>query len=165
MIKCIRPVIGLFYILAGLYCNSAVRAFDLITNEEAGRSSGCPDRLRSLFPGPVIKFPPLASEETSPIDLTIRLKAFAGARIDQNSLQVYYHKKPRANLLPRIRDSIEAQDSEVVIPIHNAEVPPGQHQIFVRVEDTRGLASEGYFNFCIVNPNVAQSNCVAKAKC
>ncbi|MCI0557206.1 MAG: hypothetical protein MN733_01835 [Nitrososphaera sp.] len=151
MMKCMRAAIGILYILTGLNCNSAVCAFELITNEEAGRPSGFPDRLRSLFPGPVIKVYNLVPEMISPIDLTIELKAFAGASINQNSLQVSYHKKPREDLLPRIRDSIEAQDSAVVIKIRNAEVPPGQHQIFVQVEDTRGLASEKYLNSRIIN--------------
>jgi len=151
MKKCIRAVIGIFYILAGLNCNSAVRAFELITKEEAGRPSGFPDRLRGLYPGPVIKVYNLVPEMISPIDLTIELKAFAGASINQNSLQVSYQKKPRADLLPRIRDSIEAQDNAVVIRIRNGEVPPGQHEILVQVEDTRGLPSDKYLNFRIIN--------------
>ena len=144
MIKSIRAVIGIFYILAGLHCNSAVCAFELITKEEAGRPSGFPDRLRSPYPGPVIKIYNLVPEMISPIDLTIELKAFAGASINQNSLQVSYQKKPSADLLPRIRDSIEAQDNAVVIRIRNGEVPPGQHEILVQVEDTRGLPSDKY---------------------
>ncbi|MBA3573375.1 MAG: hypothetical protein H0W34_15705 [Pyrinomonadaceae bacterium] len=151
MTKCIRAVIGILYILAGLNCNSAVCAFELITKEEAGRPSGFPDRLRSPFPGPVIKVYNLVPEMLSPIEFTIELKAFAGASINQNSLQVSYQKQSRVDLLPRIRDSIEAQDSAVAIKIRNAEVPPGQHQIFVQVEDTRGLASEKYLNFRIIN--------------
>lgn len=151
MIKCIRAVIGIFYILAGLHCYSAVCAFELITNEEAGRPSGFPDRVRGPYPGPLINVYNLVPEMASPIDLTIELKAFAGASINQNSLQVSYQKKPRADLLPRIRDSIEAQDNAVVIRIRNGEVPPGQHQIFVQVEDTRGLSSDKYLNFRIIN--------------
>jgi hypothetical protein len=166
MIKCIRAAIGILYILAGLNCNSAVCAFELITKEEAGRPSGCPDRLRKVVPGPLITVLRLRPEMTSPISsFTIKLKAFAGASIDKGSLEVYYDKKPWVDLLPRISDSIEAQDSEVVIRIHNAQVPPGQHQIFVRVEDTKGRANDKYFNFCIINPNVAQSNCVETSNC
>ena len=146
-----RALLGGTLLGAMLNCNSAVCAFELITKKEAARPSGFPDRLRSPFPGPVIKVYNLVPEMMSPIDFTIELKAFAGASINQNSLQVSYQKQPRADLLPRIRDSIEAQDSAVAIKIRNAEVPPGQHQIFVQVEDTRGLASEKYLNFSIMN--------------
>lgn len=134
-------------------CCSSPFAFQLITEDEAKLPDDLYDDVRGgPFRGPKITIYGSQSEMLSPIALTIELKAFGGASINPNSLRMFYQKKPKVNLLPRVRKFISVTPDSVVmqIEIENAEIPVGHHQILFEVEDTRGYFSEEPWTFSIV---------------
>lgn len=146
----LKALVGLSLLLFGLGHHGAASAFKLITEEEAKLPDDViQDRLRDPFPGPVINIVGCPKEAYAlPVELTVELKAFAGANIDMDSLRVVYMKQPRVNLTPRIREAnaIRQSDNKVVIAIQNAEIPPGQHQIQVWAKDSRNKDSETYLS-------------------
>lgn len=132
-------------------CCSSAFAFQLITEDEAKLLDDLYDDVRGgPFPGPKITIFASQNEMMSPIALTVELKAFGGASINPNSLQMFYQKKPKVNLLPRVRDFIHVQDDSIVMQIENADVPVGHHEILFQVEDSRGHFSEKSWRFRIV---------------
>jgi hypothetical protein len=151
MTKRRRQLIGILSLLWGLcHCGSTL-AFTLITEDEARLPDDTvEDRLRDPFPGPVIHILGCPKEVFAfPMDLTLELKAFAGASIDVDSLRVVYMKQPRVNLTSRIRaaNAIRpAADNKVVISIQDAEIPVGQHTLQVWAKDSRDKDSETYFS-------------------
>ncbi|MDQ3563354.1 MAG: hypothetical protein M3436_04165 [Pseudomonadota bacterium] len=146
--------VSMLYSLSALVlvaCCSSAFAFQLITEDEAKLPDDLYDDVRGgPFPGPRITIYGAQNEMMSPIALTIELKAFGGASINPNSLQMFYQKKPKVNLLPRVRNFINVQRDSVVMQIENAEIPVGHHQILFKVEDTRGHFSEKPWRFSIV---------------
>lgn len=141
--------IGLWALLLGLVLCAPAAAFKLITEEEASLPDDLfEDRLRDPFPGPVIDIMGCPQEEFAfPVELTLELRSFAGATIDLDSLRVVYLKQPKINLTARIREANairQASDQRVVIAIHNAEVPPGQHHLQVWARDTRNKDNAVY---------------------
>lgn len=132
-------------------CCSSAFAFQLITDDEAKLPDDLYDDLRGgPFPGPRITIRGSQNEMMSPIAVTIELKAFGGARINPDSLQMFYQKKPKVNLRPRVRKFIDVKRDSVVMQIEDAEIPVGHHQILLQVEDTRGHFSEEPWSFGIV---------------
>ena len=127
-----------------------VLAFDLITADEARRPDDFYDGLRaSPFPAPEIRVHGFHEKMISPLDLVIEIRAYGGASINMNSLQLTYQKTPKENLLPRVRDLVEVRGQTLVIPLQNAVVPLGRHQIVIFVEDSRGRAAEKPLTFHI----------------
>lgn len=125
-------------------------ALDLITVDEARRPDDFYDDLRaSPFPAPEIRVHGLYEKMTSPLDLVIEIRPYGGASINVNSLQLTYQKTPKENLLPRVRNFVEMRGQTLVIPLQNAVVPLGLHQIVIFVEDSRGRAAEKPLTFQI----------------
>ncbi len=112
-------------------------AFDLITPAEGTRPDDRykeGDRPGPLL-GPRVEVHGILTT-TSPFELTVEITPRGGARINVDSLQVTYRKKPAVNLLPRIRNLVSESDRKLVIRIRDAHAPVGKHQILVQVEDT-----------------------------
>jgi hypothetical protein len=131
------------------------QAYTLITADEAKLPDAVEERKRDPFPGPVIDVLGCQKEAFAlPVALTVELKAFAGAKIDADTLRVVYMKVPKVDLTSRIRDvqGIKTTpDKKVVISIRDAEIPLGKHQIQVWAKDSRNKDSAAYFNIDVAN--------------
>jgi hypothetical protein len=96
--------------------------------------------LRAITRGPGIRIlsPDMASQKvTSPFPLRIAFEPHGGARIDLATVKVTYLRSSGIELLDRVRNGL----SEKGIDIAAAEVPPGEHQIRISVQDSEGRQS------------------------
>ena len=122
----------------------AAGAFQLITEQEAalpddtsgGRRSGVTRAPQIVFVAP----PPNGGLVTSPLDLTIRFKAYGGAGIDRDSIVVTYKKIPPVDLTRRLKPFVGADG----IDAKDAEMSSGTHRIRVDVKDTEGRSTTAY---------------------
>jgi hypothetical protein len=114
----------------------SIHAEVLITPEE-GRLPASDARRRGIFLGPTVELiSPLATigQIRSPVRLLLKFRAHGGARIDLNTLTVTYVRRPAVDITERI---IKFGSSDGInMPV--AEVPPGNHRIWVDVRDSRG---------------------------
>ena len=82
--------------------------------------------------------PAAASEPlTSPIKLKLAFEPHGGAKIDPASIKVIYLKASPVDLLDRVKHGVSEQGIELA----GAEVPPGEHEIQVTVQDSEGRKS------------------------
>lgn len=115
-----------------------VHAFKLIKDDEA-RLPAAPGALatRGITRGPGIKqlLPePTGGALRSPISLKLAFEPRGGARIDPASVKITYLKATPVDLTERVRHGVTDGGMELA----GAEVPPGDHEIQITVQDTEG---------------------------
>jgi hypothetical protein len=116
-------------------------AFQLIHDNEAKLpvSAGALT-TRGITRGPGIKQitpDPAAGALKSPLNLKLAFEPRGGARIDPASIRMTYMRANPIDLSPRIKHGISDQGIELA----NAEVPPGDHELQVTVQDSEGRKS------------------------
>lgn len=130
-----RPFVLIF---AAVVFSSGVAAATLISDAEAKLPA--PAKVvatRAITRGPGIKVvSPDASADkiASPFPLRIAFEPRGGSKIDLSSVKLTYLKSPNVELLDRVKGGL----SEKGIELANAEVPAGEHQIRVTIQDSEG---------------------------
>lgn len=135
----------------GMLLTSNAMAVTLI-NETEARLPAPPKAIatRAITRGPEIKVisPDVANDKvTSPFPLRIAFQPKGGSKIDLSSVAVTYLKTPNIELLDRVKSGL----TEKGIDLATAEVPVGEHQIRVVVQD-----NEGRLGSTIINLNVVK---------
>lgn len=88
-------------------------------------------------PGIALVSPTGGQSIKSPFDLKINFEERGGVKIDPASVTVTYLRAPVVDLTARLRTVVSASG----IVLNQAEVPPGDHQISIRVKDAEGRES------------------------
>ena len=88
-------------------------------------------------PGISLVSPVNGESVKSPFDLKINFEAHGGVKIDPASVSVTYLRSPLVDLTPRLIAGV----TPAGIALSRAEVPPGEHQISIRVKDAEGRES------------------------
>jgi hypothetical protein len=132
------------FLLLPIVCNYAW-AFNLITDDEAKLPSAYAEGKRAgLTRGPGIDVAsPGDAVKRNGVNLKVDFKPRGGASIDPKSVKVVYMKSPNVDLTERIKPYVVANG----IAITGAQVPPGEHQLKVEVEDSEGRMSSKLINF------------------
>lgn len=139
-------------VLLGAVCLAAIAAHaaPLITESESQLPAAASSiATRGITRGPgirVISPDPAAENVKSPFSLKVAFEPRGGARIDPASVRVSYLKAPAVDLSERIKPGL----SEKGISMENAEVPPGEHQIRLTVQDTEGRQTSAVINLKVV---------------
>jgi len=140
-----RLSIGLLLLFA-----ASIHAAPLITEGEAALPAAAPAVVtRGVTRGPSIKQvspDPAADAVRSPISLKVAFEPRGGAKIDPASVKVSYMKSPAVDLTDRVKPAL----TEKGIQIDNAEVPPGDHQIRLTVQDSEGRQGTAVIHFKVV---------------
>jgi len=92
---------------------------------------------RGITRGPAVKLvspDPAVGAVKSPFNLKVAFEPRGGAKIDPASVSVTYLRAQPVDLLPRVKAGLSAGG----IDLAGAEVPPGEHQIRVTVQDSEG---------------------------
>jgi hypothetical protein len=100
---------------------------------------------RGITRGPKIELIAGAADVHSPLHLQIKFESFGGTQIVPDSVKVTYLRTPSVDLTSRIKPFIQATG----IDMPNAELPPGQHDVRVDVQDSAGHVSTSSFVFTI----------------
>jgi len=104
---------------------------------------------RAITRGPGIKVvsPDVSAEKVaSPFPLRIAFEPRGGSKIDLSSVKLTYLKTPSVELLDRVKGGL----SEKGIELASAEVPPGEHQIRVTIQDSEGRQTSTILNLNVV---------------
>ncbi len=134
-------------ILAGMLLATSALAETLIKESEA-RLPPAPvtaTATRSITRGPGIRIlsPDAGSLSlASPFPLQIAFEPHGGAKIDLSTVRLTYLRSPSVDLTERVKAGL----SEKGIDLKAAEVPPGEHQIRVSVQDSDGRQSNVVLN-------------------
>lgn len=135
--------------LLGLLSGPAA-AVTLIKDEEARQPAAAGGLVtRGITRGPGVKMlspDPAAGAVKSPFNLKVSFEPRGGARIDPASVSVTYLKATPVDLLPRVKAGLSAGGIE----LPDAEVPPGEHQIRVTVQDSEGRQSSTVLQLNVV---------------
>ena len=135
--------------LLGLLSGPAA-AVTLIKDEEARLPAAAGELVtRGITRGPGVKMlspDPAAGPVKSPFNLKVSFEPRGGARIDPASVSVTYLKATPVDLLPRVKTGLSAGGIELA----GAEVPPGEHQIRVTVQDSEGRQSSTVLQLNVV---------------
>lgn len=135
--------------LLGLLSGPAA-AVTLIKDEEARQPAAAGGLVtRGITRGPGVKMlspDPAAGAVKSPFNLKVSFEPRGGARIDPASVSVTYLKATPVDLLPRVKAGLSAGGIELA----GAEVPPGEHQIRVTVQDSEGRQSSTVLQLNVV---------------
>lgn len=123
-------------------------AASLITESEAKLPEASAARTRAITRGPGIRVvsPDPGTAIKSPFNLKLAFEPRGGAKIVPESIKVTYLKSPTVDLLDRVRPGI----SEHGIELAGAEVPPGEHQIQMVVEDSEGRRTTTVIKLSVV---------------
>ena len=138
-------------ILAGMLLATSALAETLIKESEA-RLPPAPapaTATRSITRGPGIRIlsPDAGSLSlASPFPLQIAFEPHGGAKIDLSTVRLTYLRSPSVDLTERVKAGL----SEKGIDLKAAEVPPGEHQIRVSVQDSDGRVSNAVLNLNVV---------------
>lgn len=138
-------------ILAGMLLASSAMAETLIKESEA-RLPPAPatgPATRSITRGPGIRIlSPVAGSQSlaSPFPLQIAFEPHGGAKIDLSTVRLTYLRSPNVDLTERVKPGL----SEKGIDLKAAEVPPGEHQIRVSVQDSDGRVSNAVLKLNVV---------------
>ncbi|CAG0981086.1 hypothetical protein RHDC4_01887 [Rhodocyclaceae bacterium] len=130
-------IVAAFLGLGLLALSASSHAFKLINDEEAALPAAATMTTRGITRGPGIKLlspDPAAAAVKAPFNLKVAFEPRGGAKIDPASVKVSYLKATPVDLLERVRPGL----SEAGIELAGAEVPPGEHQIQVSVQDSEG---------------------------
>lgn len=139
-----RIVCGAVFLLA-----AAAQAGPLITESEARLPAATTVVTRGITRGPAVKLvspDPAAESVKSPFSLKVAFEPRGGAKIDPASVRLSYLKSPAVDLTDRVKPGL----SERGIQLDGAEVPPGEHQIRVTVQDTEGRQGSTVIHLRIV---------------
>lgn len=135
--------------LLGLLSGPAA-AVTLIKDEEARLPAAAGALVtRGITRGPGVKMlspDPAAGPVKSPFNLKVSFEPRGGSRIDPASVSVTYLKATPVDLLPRVKTGLSAGGIE----LPGAEVPPGEHQIRVTVQDSEGRQSSTVLQLNVV---------------
>lgn len=139
-------------ILAGMLLATSAVAETLIKESEARLPPAPVTAIatRSITRGPGIRVlaPDAGSQSlASPFPLQIIFEPHGGAKIDPSTVRLTYLRNPNVDLTERIKAGL----SEKGIDLKAAEVPPGEHQIRISVQDSDGRQSNA-----VLNLNVAR---------
>jgi hypothetical protein len=122
-------------------------AIELITSKEAAlpldRSAN-----RGITRGPAVQVlypPPSGGVIGSPFSLKVRFESRGASRIDLDSVVVTYRRIPAVDLTQRIRAFIRADG----IDVPDAQVPAGEHRIWVVLRDIDGRTGFADFTFTV----------------
>jgi len=130
--------------LIGLFATGPLRADVLITEREAKLPND--DTLtRGVMPGPKVLLvsPARDAGAVKPsFDLEIRFESRDGVKVDLNSLVVTYKKTPPVDLTERVKDFL----TPAGISMPDAEVPPGDHKIYIEIKDVDGRTGGAEFS-------------------
>ncbi|QEL64598.1 hypothetical protein OTERR_11220 [Oryzomicrobium terrae] len=121
-----------------LACSASAFAVTLIKEDEArlpAAAGGLTTRGITRGPGVKLLSPdPAAGAVKSPFAFKVAFEPRGGAKIDPATVSVTYLKATPVDLLPRVKPGLSAGG----IDLSGAEVPPGEHQIRVTVQDSEG---------------------------
>jgi hypothetical protein len=124
-------------VTAGLLLSFDAHALQLITNEEARlpppKGAVAADR-RGILRGPKVNVVMPGEEAHSPLHLQLKFESFGGAKIDVDSVRMFYLRTPNVDLTQRIKPFVQADG----IDIPNTELPPGEYQVRVDIKDSDG---------------------------
>lgn len=113
-------------------------SFSLITDNEAKLPAAAEiSNTRAITRGPSVKLitPDIsAGPVKGPFTLKVSFEAHGGAIIDPASIKVVYLKANPVDLMDRIRSGVKPDGIELV----GAEVPAGEHQIQISLQDNEG---------------------------
>ena len=134
-----------------LLASSAVLAETLIKESEASlppppQAKGA---TRAITRGPgisIVSPNPSGQKITSPFPLNIVFEPHGGAKIDLSSVRISYLRSENVDLLDRVHQGL----TEKGINLASAEVPPGEHQIRVVVQDSEGRQSTTVLNLNVI---------------
>lgn len=135
----------LLLVVANLHAAPAA-AFELITTEEAGlpkQSFTLDSGSTRRGPSIEIRGPRKGVYNPSPFELQIYFKAFNGATIDPNSIEILYWSVRRRDLTSRLIPFFK----DNIISISGATAPRGQHEIQVSVADSNGFVRTRIYAF------------------
>lgn len=138
-------------ILAGMLLATSALAETLITESEARLppASVTATATRSITRGPGIRIlsPDAGSQSlASPFPLQIAFEPHGGAKIDLSTVRLTYLRSPNVDLTERVKLGL----SEKGIDLKAAEVPPGEHQVRVSVQDSDGRVSNAVLKLNVV---------------
>ena len=143
----VRLCLGVWLIVASHYC----LAGPLITPQEAALPQAeASTQGRAISRGPGIKqITPdqNAGGVKSPLNLKIAFEPRGGSKINTGSVNVVYLKNPIVDLTSRIKPGL----SEAGIDLVGSEIPPGDHQIRVTVQDTEGRQSSALIALKVIH--------------
>ncbi len=138
----------LFFMLSALFA-TPTWAVTLIKNDEAKLPAGAGVlATRGIARGPGVKMvsPEPAATVTSPFNLKVVFEPRGGSTIDPASAKVTYLKSTPVDLLPRVKPGL----SDKGIVIDGAEVPPGEHDIQISVQDSEGRVTNTVIRLNVV---------------
>ncbi len=133
--------------LAMLLGSCLAHAVQLITIDEAKLPKAGTGARAGLTRGPSIDVVSPAQEDqvTSPAKILIRFEPHSGARIQPDSVKLFYLSKPRVELTERIKSYVK--DGGIAIP--DAEMPPGRYDLLVQVKDSEGRVGNETFTITV----------------
>jgi len=101
---------------------------------------------RAITRGPGVRVVSPEAAVSSPFPLRVAFEPRGGAKIDVASVKVVYLRTPNVDLLDRLKGGL----SEKGIELSAAEVPPGEHQIRITVQDSEGRQTSTLVNLSVV---------------
>lgn len=120
-------------------------AFDLVTPDEHRASAEAPPQFRPRavpVPGAPkidIQAPDVQKPLKAPLDILVKFEPTAPATINASSMRVLYGAF-RIDITDRIRKY--AQVTESGMAVSNAQLPRGNHRLFLRIADSRSREGE-----------------------
>ena len=135
-------------LLCGLLMATSVAAEVLIKESEAKLppAPATAPATRAITRGPGIRVVSPEGAVVSPFPLRVVFEPRGGAKIDLSSVTMTYLRTPNVNLLDRVRGGL----SEKGIDLVTAEVPPGEHQVRLTVQDSEGRQTSTLLNLNVV---------------
>lgn len=84
----------------------------------------------------------------APVDIHVRLRPGLGASLDMASLEIRYVGSIFSfDITDRILEHAQVKDGEIMAS--NADLPSGEHEILIRVNDSWDRRGERRFNFVV----------------
>lgn len=111
----------------------------LVTEAEARLPAAPIKPVRGFFRGPEVEIisPRPGEVLQSPFFLKVRFTPLGGTKLDLDSLEVKYMVEPKKDISSRVRPFAKG----LMLEIPDAVVPPGKHQLLIRIQDSDGRPS------------------------
>lgn len=122
---------------------SQAQSITLITAEEAALpppKGAVAMAARGVTRGPKIEIA-APTGNRAPMRLAWKFQAFGGAKIDTESVRMFYLRGNNVDLTGRVKSFIS--ESGIVLP--EAQLPPGEHVLRVDLKDNEGRTGTGSF--------------------
>lgn len=130
-----------FLLFMGVLLGSfGLQAAPLITPKEAKLPDAAGSlNTRGISRGPTVKCvsPEPGAPVKGPFEFKVTFEPRGGSSINASSVKVTYLKSPTVDLTSRVKSSL----SDSGIDMKHAEIPPGEHQVKVSVQDSDGRES------------------------